>query len=182
MGIGPTAVASGNDCLFCYPAGQAPAELHVSLEGIQKGDDWLGFMPPPPNYIFKLLQDPIIACKWTAFAAGFAIFVEHEAAQTVCRFLFQLPNDFYFNGTGAQCDEIIENDIVAPANEIYYGGRAVITYKSGFGEGTMWAPANLVNLDIQESTFFQGGSVSATEKSSRYADKRDATRIYIVTE
>lgn len=66
MGIMPTPITPGNDCLACFLPNETPTLVKCFFGGIEKGRKWVDTLPPPPNGYFDLIQFETNPCAWRA--------------------------------------------------------------------------------------------------------------------
>lgn len=66
MGIIPTPITPGNNCLACFLPNETPTLVKCFLGGIEKGRKWVDTLPTPPNGYHDLIQTAPDSCVWSS--------------------------------------------------------------------------------------------------------------------
>ena len=91
----------GANCARCFDFLKAPQVMRMSVQGIEKGDDWMPFDPDPPNGTFELQNQG--RCDWAIFGADFGASCTFTGAGTqMAVFVIPVGGAFFFQ-TANQC-------------------------------------------------------------------------------
>lgn len=120
----------GGICNICddilWPAGKPPAQMWLSVAGIEKSEHWIVADLPPANGTFLMNQDGVDKCHWFYHAAGiFARFTIEPDRTTII-----VSRDFvdvcFINIIFEVCITAMENFLDGRPGHPFQGGDAFV--------------------------------------------------------
>lgn len=127
MGIIPTPITPGDDCVLCFTPGFTPTLFKCFFSGIKTGDLWHPGLPPSPNGYFDLIQVPGIPCRWYSDHPDYSVRLIYDPAWSSL-FVETIGGAVAFSSTPvAICTTYYANAINTPVNQHYYDGWGLIT-------------------------------------------------------
>ena len=179
MGI-PPEEEFGNNCIACFPTGQTPKYRYASFSDIQKGDLWASPMLSPPNTTFKLQQG--MSCIWSGFLDGWTVNLAYAFGESLLTVDDSGGRYGFESSIVVPCAIGFSNSAISPVGEHYYGGTARITEVASKMLNSLTEVAELINFDYSGEARAEFYPVTDTEWTTRFAEIRESTNIYIQLE
>lgn len=167
----------GNNHLACWPPGQTPKKLYVSISGIMADPNHVKFGFDPPNGIWTLEQDPFSETDWYSIpnAPGMNYWSYGDYSG------FDIILDawtFVFSGSGPLCSRFFSSTVPEPA--AYWGGTCFISPRPLIDDQpTLQSVMSLLNIEPTKQTFAEVFPVDANHAVYKYNRKSDKTNILL---
>lgn len=127
MGIIPTPIVPGDNCLLCWAVGETPTLLKLFLSGIETGAAWNPGDLEAPNGYWDLTQSVLNPCNFTQANPVAVTGVAYSIGQSVCAFQRPASINSFWSNPAVECVQHFTNELVDPAGKFFSGWGMVTT-------------------------------------------------------
>lgn len=167
---------SGRDCAACWPAGQTPKKLYLSVQGLSVNAQTPYTAPlPPPNGIWLLEQHISMACTWIFSNATFDF--ELYMGALLSKLEIRFPGGYAFwTLNDGPCAQFFTN--LGQPEGAYAGGVAVSSPRPDFSDRpSLKGVMGLMNIEPAAKTFAEIFPKSGGYMVYKFNLKSDKTNV-----
>ena len=180
MGIRINEFDYGDDCVFCFPANFTPKFFMITFKDIKQGDLFdPALIPPPPNRIFKLTQDPVTPCHWEFKDPDFWVNLDLGVSNTALVVLDFLGGVQYFAaGPLPACTWAEQSNFTSPVGKYLYDGWYQISWIPPIGDVSLRKAVAKLGIDPDDEIWVDWYPISTTQMMIRVIRRDDHSRIW----